>query len=134
MSAAAPLLYDQPINAHYEVLFANFIQRNNERLPAGWKRAVLHLPVDPLRVELSEQDRFMEGLLGLIREKCSTTEPKDTSPQGLWIDTFDGSDVVNKYLRGATLKIYPGESLPRSVWIDVAAIAGAWPGSGFFGR
>ena len=132
MSAATPLPYDQPINAHYEVLLANYIQRNKERPPAEWKRAVLHLPADAPRVEPNEQNGFMEGLLRLIREECSMTDPKDTSPQGLWIDKFDGSDVVNKYLRGATVKIYPGESVPHSVWIDVAAVAGSWPGSGFF--
>jgi hypothetical protein len=50
----------------------------------------------------------------------------------LWIEKFDGSEVVNKYLRGGKLKLYPGESVPQPVWIDVALIAGPWPGSGFF--
>jgi hypothetical protein len=100
--------------------------------PTGWQRAVLHLPPDAARVEPREQDRFMEELLRLIREQCSTTNPKGTSPQGLWIEKFDGSEVVNKYLRGGKLKLYPGESVPQPVWIDVAVIAGPWPGSGFF--
>ena len=131
MSAATPS-YDQPINAHYEMMFANCIQRNNERPPAGWKRSVLRLPANAQRVEPNEQNRFMEDLLALIREKCSTTDPADTSPQGLWIDNFDGSDVVKKYLEGATVKIYAGEPLPESVWLDVAPVAGPWAGSGPF--
>ena len=132
MSAASPLSYDQPINAHYEVMFANYIQRNNERPPAGWKRGVLQLPANAQRVEPNEQNRFMEDLLGLIREKCSTANPEDTSPQGLWIETFDGFDVVKKYLEGATVRIYPGQPLPESAWLDVAPVAGPWAGCGFF--
>jgi hypothetical protein len=126
MSAATPLSYDQPINAHYEVMFANYIQRKNERPPAGWKRGVLHLPANAQRVEPNEQNRFMEDFLALIREKCSTTDPADTTPQGLWIDNFDGSDVVKRYLEGATVP------LPESVWLDVAPVAGPWAGSGPF--
>jgi len=132
MSAAIPLSYDQPISAHYEVIFASYLQRNNERPPVGWKRVVLHLSTNAQRVESSDQNRFMEELLRLIREKCSGTEPKDVNPQGLWIDRFEGSDLVNRYLRGATVKIYPGESSPQSVWIDVAPTAGAFSGGGFF--
>jgi hypothetical protein len=132
MSAATPLSYEQPINAHYEVILTNYIQQNNERPPAGWKRAVLHLPANAQRVVPNEQKSFMEGLLRLIREKCSTAKPEDMSPQGLWIENFEGSDVVNKYLRAGKVKIYPGKSLAESVWIDVAAVAGPWPGSGFF--
>jgi hypothetical protein len=113
-------------------MFANYIQRNNERPPAGWKKAVLHLPANAQRVEPNEQNRFMEDLLALIREKCSTTDRANTSPQGLWIDNFDGSDVVKKYLEGATVKIYAGEPLPKSVWLDVAPVAGPWAGSGPF--
>jgi hypothetical protein len=129
---AAPMPYDQPIKAHYEEILARYLQRKNEMPPIGWQRAVLHLPPDAARVEPREQDRFMEELLRLIREQCSTTNPKETSPQGLWIEKFDGSEVVNKYLRGGKLKLYPGESVPQPVWIDVALIAGPWPGSGFF--
>jgi len=132
MSAAIPLSYDQPISAHYEVIFASYLQRNNERPHLGWKRVVLHLSTNAQRVESSDQNRFMEELLRLIREKCSGTEPKDVSPQGLWIDRFEGSDLVNRYLQGATVKIYPGESSPQSVWIDVAPTAGAFSGGGFF--
>lgn len=113
-------------------MFANHIQRKDERPPEGWKKAVLNLPANAQRVEPNEQNRFMEDLLRLIREKCSTANPADTSPQGLWLSDFDSSDVVNKYLRGATVKIYPGKPLPESVWIDVAPEAGPWAGSGFF--
>lgn len=132
MSAAIPLSYDQPISAHYEVIFANYLQRNNERPPVGWKRVVLHLSPSAQRVELSDQNRFMEELLRLIREKCSVIEPTDVSPQGLWIDRFEGSDLVNRYLQGATVKIYPGNPLAESIWIDVAPDAGPWAGSGPF--
>ena len=124
--------YDQPIKDHYGVIFTQYLRRKNELPPAGWQRAVLYLPPNAERVDPSEQDRFMEELLRLVRERCSTTDPKDTSPQGLWIEKFDGSEVVNKYLRGGKLKLYPGESVPHPVWIDVALIAGPWPGSGFF--
>jgi hypothetical protein len=132
MSAAAPLSYDQPISSHYEVIFANYVQRNNERPPAGWKRAVLQLPANAQRIEPNEQNRFMEELLRLIREKCSMTVPTDVSPQGLWIDKFGGFDLLNRYLQGATVKIYPGGFSAQSVWIDVAPAAGPFNGSGFF--
>jgi len=132
MSAARPLSYEQPIDAHYEGIFVNYLQRNNERPPAGWRRVVLHLPANAQRIESDEQNRFMEELLRMIREQCSITEPKDVSPQGLWIDKFDGSDLMNRYLQGATVKIYPGESSAQSVWIDVAPTAGPFSGGGFF--
>jgi hypothetical protein len=126
------LTYGQSINDHYEVIFAQYIQRKNELPPAGWKRAVLHLPPNAARVDPKEQERFMEEFISLIREQCSMTVPSETNQRGLWIDKFDASEVVNKYLRGATLKLYAGKSAPQPVWIDIAPVAGASPGSGFF--
>ena len=132
MSTATPLAYDQPINAHYEEIFARYLQRKNEQPPAGWQRAVLELPPDAARVDPGEQERFMEELMRLIRERCAATDMKTVNHQGLWIDKFDGSEVVNKYLQGATLKLYPGEPMPESVWIDIAPIGRPWSGRGFF--
>ena len=121
--SAAPLSYEQPIKAHYAEIFARYLQRRSEPPPAGWQRAVLELPPDAPRVEMREQDRFMEELLRLIRERCSTADPKKTSPQGLWIEGFGGSEIVNRHLRGGKLKVYPGRSVPQQMWIDVAPAA-----------
>ena len=44
----------------------------------------------------------MEELTSLIRERCAATDLKRVNHQGLWIDKFDGFEVVNKYLQGAT--------------------------------
>jgi hypothetical protein len=78
--SAAPVSYEQPIKAQYTELFARYLQRRSEPPPAGWQRAVLELPLDATRVDVGEQDSFMEELLTLIRERCSTTDPKKTSP------------------------------------------------------
>jgi hypothetical protein len=131
LMSATPLTYGQSINDHYEVVFTRYIQRKNELPPAGWKKVTLHLPQKAIRVDPREEDRLMEELLRLIREKCSTADPKKTNPQGLRIDKLDGSEVVNKYLQGATLMLYPGKSLPQSAWINVAPVAGPTPGGGF---
>jgi hypothetical protein len=130
MSAATPFPYDQPINAHYGEIFVRHLRQKNEPPPAGWQRAVLELPPNAARVDPKEEEIFMEELLRLIRERCAATDPKDTSPQGSWIE--DGSEVVNKYLRGGKLKLYPGNSMLESVWIDTALDAGPIPPSGFF--
>lgn len=132
MSAATPLPYDQPINAHYGEIFVRYLRQKNEPPPAGWQRAVLELPPNAARVDPNEEERFMEELLRLIHERCAATDPKDTSPQGLWIEEFDGSEVVNKYLRGGKLKLYPGKPMLEAVWIDTAPDAGPIPPSGFF--
>jgi hypothetical protein len=73
----------------------------------------------------------MEELLTLIRKRCSTTDPKKTSPQGFWIEEFDSSEIVNRHLRGAKLKVYPGRSVPQQVWIDVAPAAGPFAAGTF---
>jgi hypothetical protein len=130
--SAAPLSYDQPIKAHYAEIFARYLQRTNEQPPAGWQRVVLELPPDAPRVETREQDRFMEELLKLIRARCSTVDPKKTSPQGLWIEAFGDSEIVGEYLQRARLKIYPGESVPQKVWIDVASAAGPFAAGDIF--
>ena len=130
--SAAPLSYEQPIKAHYADIFYRYLQRTGEPPPAGWQRAVLELPADALRVDASDQDRFMEELLRLMRERCSTVNPKNTSPQGLWIEDFGSSEIVSRYLRGARLKVYPGESVPQSVWIDVAPAAGPFAAGDIF--
>ncbi len=132
MSTATPLSYDQPIEAHYGTIFTRYLRRTNEPPPAGWQKAMLHLPQNAPRVEPREEVKFMEDLLRLIHERCSKTDVKDISPQGLWIDKFDGSEVVNKYLEGATLKLYPGEPMPESVWLDIAPIGKPWSGRGPF--
>jgi len=124
--SAAPVPYEQPINAYYTEVFARCFQRKNDLPPAGWQRAVLELPPDATRVETGEHDKFMEELLKLIREQCSTADPKRTSPQGLWIEKFDSSEVVNRHLRGGRLKVYPGKSVPQQVWIEVASAAGSF--------
>lgn len=129
--STVPVPHEQPINAHYTEIFARYLQRKNELPPAGWQRAVLELPpdatrVDATRVDAREQDRFMEELLRLIRERCFTTDPKKTSLQGFWIEKFDSSEIVNRYLRGGRLKVYPGKSVPQQVWIEVASAAGSF--------
>jgi hypothetical protein len=120
---AAPVPYEQPINAHYTIILVRYLQRTNEPPPAGWQRAVLHLSPDAIRLDAREEDRFMEELLKLIRERCSTANPKETSPAGFWIESFDGSDIVKRHLRGSTLKVYPKKSVPLQVWIEVASSA-----------
>jgi hypothetical protein len=130
--SAAPLSYEQPIKEHYTDIFYRCLQRTCEPPPAGWQRAVLELPPDAPRVEMREQDRFMEELLRLIRERCSTADPKKTSPQGFWIEAFGVSEIVDRYLRGARLKVYPGESVPQKVWIDVAPAAGSFAAGDIF--
>ena len=130
--SAAPLSYEQPIKAHYAEIFDRYLQRTNAQPPAGWQRAVMDLPPNAPRVEIREQDRFMEELLKLIRERCSTADPKETSPQGLWIEAFGGSEIVGRHLRGARLKIYPGESVPQKAWIDVAPAAGPFAAGDIF--
>jgi len=130
--SAAPLCYEQPIKAHYEEIFTRYLQRRYEPPPSGWQRAVLELPPDAPRVEMKEQDRFMEELLRLIRERCSTVDPKKTSPQGFWIEQFDSSEIVNRHLRGGKLKVYAGRSVPQQVWIDVAPAAGPFAAGDIF--
>ena len=130
--SAAPLNYEQPIKAHYSEIFYRYLRRTNEPPPSGWQRAVLELPPDAPRVDAREQDSFMEELLRLIQERCSTTDPKKTSPQGLWIEGFGGSEIVSRYLREARLKVYPGESVPQNVWIDVAPAAGPFAAGDIF--
>jgi hypothetical protein len=130
--SAAPLSYEQPIKAHYEEIFTRYLQRRSEPPPAGWRRAVLELPPDATRVDATERDSFMEELLRLIRERCATTDPKKTSPQGFWIEEFDSSEIVNRHLRGAKLKVYPGGSVPKQVWIDVAPAAGPFAAGDIF--
>jgi hypothetical protein len=130
--SAAPLSYEQPIKAHYAEIFDRHLQRTNAQPPAGWQRAMLELPADAARVDTREQDSFMEEVLRLIRERCSIVDPKKTSPQGLWIEAFGDSEIVGRYLRGARLKIYPGESVPQKVWIDVAPAAGPFAAGDIF--
>ncbi len=130
--SAAPLSYEQPIKAHYAEIFDRYLQRTNAQPPAGWQRAVLELPPDALRVDAGEQDDFMEELLRLILQRCSATDPKKTSPQGFWIDEFDSSEIVNRHLRGAKLKVYPGGSAPQQVWINVAPAAGPFAAGDIF--
>jgi hypothetical protein len=125
--SAAPSPYGQSINDHYDVMIAQHIQQKNEFAPVGWKKAMLHLPQDAIRLENpTEREKLMKALFGLIREKCSATDPKKATAQGLLID-LDGSEVVNKYLRGATLMLYPAPPAPQ-MWIEVAPVAGP----GFF--
>jgi len=130
--SAAPLNYEQPIKAHYAEIFDRYLQRTNAQPPAGWQRAVLELPPDAPRVEVREEDSFMEELLRLIRERCSTTDPKKTSPQGFWIEQFDSSEIVDRHLRGGKLKVYAGRSVPQQVWIDVAPAAGPFAAGDVF--
>jgi hypothetical protein len=132
MSAATPLPFDQPIEAHYGTIFTYYVRRTNRLPPTGWQRALLHLPQNARRVEAGEENRFMEELVRMIHERCSKTDPKDVSPQGLWIEKFDDSEVVSKYLQGATLKMYPGKPMQDSAWLDIAATAGPWSGKGPF--
>jgi hypothetical protein len=130
MSTAAPLSYDQPIDAHYETIFTRHLQRTKEQPPAGWKKVMVHLPQNAPRVDPIEENRFMEDLLRLIREQSSKTNVKDVSRQGLWITNFDGYETVNKYLQGATLKLYVGKPTPDQVWLDIAATGKPWSGKG----
>jgi hypothetical protein len=124
--STAPSLYGQSINNHYDVIVARYTQRKNELPPTGWKKVVLHLPSTAVPIEdTKEQDRFMEELSRLIRERCSTTDPKKTHSQGLIVD-LDGSEIVNKYSRGLKAMLYPGEPV-SSVWIEVAPVAGPRP-------
>jgi len=122
--SATPVTYEQPIDAHYTTIFTRYLQRKKEPPPAGWQRAVLELSPDAIQVDAREEDRFMEELLKLIREQCLTTDPRKTSRQGLWIETFDSSEVVNRHLRGGKLKVYPERSVSQEVWIEVASSAG----------
>lgn len=128
----APLSYEQPIKAHYEEIFTRYLRRTSEPPPVGWQRVVLELPPDATRVDATEQDRFMEELLTLIRERCSATAPAKTSPQGFWIEQFDSSEIVNRYLRGGKLKVYAGSLVPQQMWIDVAPAAGAFAAGEIF--
>jgi hypothetical protein len=130
--SAAPLSYEQPIKAHYTEILTRYLQRTNEPPPAGWRRAVLELPPDAIRVEAREQDTFTEELLRLIRERCSTTDPKTTSPQGFWIEQFDSSEIVNRHLRGGKLKVYAGSPAPQQMWIDVAPAAAPFAAGDIF--
>ncbi|MGA2235638.1 MAG: hypothetical protein ABSG23_09200 [Terriglobales bacterium] len=130
MSTATPLSYDQPIEAHYGTIFTRYLRRTNEPPPTGWQRGVIDLPQNAPRVDPSEENRFMENLLRLIREQCSKTDVKDVSRQGLWITNFEDYEVVNKYLQGSTLKLYVGKPMPDQVWLDIAAIGKPWSGKG----
>ena len=132
MSAATALPYDQPIGDHYGVIFTRHLRRTNEPPPTGWQRGVLQLPQNASRVDPREEVKFMEDFVRMIYEKCSNTDPKNTNHSGFWIRDFDGSETVNKYLRGATLKMYPGDPMPESVWLDIAPTAGPWSGKGPF--
>jgi hypothetical protein len=129
---AAPLNYQQPIKAHYAEIFARYLQQRSEPPPAGWQRAVLELPPDATRVDAREQDTFMGELITLIRDRCSTTDPKKTSPQGFWIEQFDSSEIVNRYLRGGKLKVYAGSPVPEQMWIDVAPAAAPFAAGDIF--
>ena len=132
MSTATPLSYDQPIEAHYGTIFTRHLRRTNEPPPAGWQRGVLHLPQNATRVDAREEVKFMEDLVRMIYEQCSKTDLKDIDPSGFWIKNFEGSEIVNKYLQRATLKMYLGKPMPDSVWLDIAPIAGSWSGKGPF--
>lgn len=130
--SAAKLSYEQPIKPYYVELLSRYLQQSNDRPPMGWRRAVIALPRNATRVEPAEQDRFMQELLTLIRERCAAVDPKDISPQGLWIEEFHRFELVDKHIHGARLKVYPGRSTPREVWIDVDPEAGRFPGAGTF--
>jgi hypothetical protein len=122
--SAAPI-YEQPIDAHYTDVLVRHFQRTKEVPPVGWRRARLELSPDATRVDVKEEDKFLEALLKLIREQCCAIDPTNTSRQGLWIEKFDSSEVVNKHLRGSTLKLFPG-SASQQVWIEVAPVAGTF--------
>ena len=115
--------YGQPIDDHYGVIISRYILGKNELSPTGWKKVMLYLPPNALRVEdPKEQDKFMEELLRLIRKQCSTIDPKNTHSQGLKVD-LTSSEVVNKHLPGLQGMLYPGE--PASpVWIDIVQDSG----------
>jgi hypothetical protein len=133
MSTATPLPFDQPIEAHYGTILTQYLRRTKEPPPTGWQRGVLHLPQNAPRVDdIREQVEFMQELVRLIREECSKTDPKDTDPSGFWIKNFEDAEVVNKYLQGATLKMYPGKPMPDSEWLDIASSGKAWSGKGPF--
>jgi hypothetical protein len=121
--SAAPFTYGQSINDHYDVIVSRFIQQKNELPAIRWKKVMLHLPSNALRIEdPKEQDTFMKELLRLVRRQCSATDPKSTHTQGLIVG-LNGSDVVDKYLPGLKAMLYPGKPL-SAVWIEVAPVAG----------
>ncbi len=124
--SSVPVTYEQPIDAHYTTVLARYFQRTNEPPPEGWQRAVLHLSPDATHIDVREEDEFMEELLRLIREQCSTTDPRKTNLQGLWIKGFDSSKIVNRHLQGSCLKVYSEKSTAQQVWIDVASAAGSF--------
>jgi hypothetical protein len=120
---AAPLTYGQSINNHYEVIVSEYIQQKHELAPTGWKKVMLRLPSNAVRIEdPKEQSRFMEELLRLVRTQCSTTDAKSTHTQGLIVD-LNGSEAVDQYLPGLKAILYPGKP-SSSVWIEAAPVAG----------
>jgi hypothetical protein len=119
-----PATYEQPLDAHYATIFARNLQRTKEPPPAGWQKAVLELSPGAIRVDAGEENKFMEALKRLIRERCSGSDPRKAGPQGLWIRAFDSFEILNRHLRGSRLRVYAGGSVPRLVWVEVACAAG----------
>jgi hypothetical protein len=109
--------FEQATNAGYEdILFRHLA---NSRPPDGWAWAQLTPPVHAIRIDNAEEGRFVAELLELIRQRCSATLAKDTSPQGFWIKDFSSLPVLDKYLSGGVLKIFPGEAAPDQPWIQI---------------
>jgi hypothetical protein len=118
--STARVTYDQPIDAHYDTIITRYLERTNEKPPSGCKMVELELPPDAIRIDTrADENKFMEELLELIRERC-TADLK--AP--LRIDA-NSSEVVNRHLRGCKLKAYPGTWNLSQAWIQVKLNGGA---------
>ena len=89
-----------------------------DRNPLRVRRRVVQASAPDVIRQL-EEGRFVAELLELIRQRCSATLAKDTSPQGFWIKDFSSLPVLDKYLSGGVLKIFPGEAAPDQPWIQI---------------
>lgn len=113
--------YEQPIKAHYQ----SFISAcPMEGPPEGWSWAQLTLPIDERRIDSrTQQEEFVRELIKLIGDRTFATTSERASRQGLWIEDFGSSPVLDTYLRGGVLKIFPGERLSKDrpyEWIQVS--------------
>jgi hypothetical protein len=117
---AMTVTYEQPIHAHYECIISAFLR---EGPPEGWSWAQLTLPIDERRIDTrTQQEEFVRELIKLIRDRTSVTTPERASKQGFWIEDFGSPPVLDAYLRGGILKIFPGERLNKEQpydWIQV---------------
>jgi hypothetical protein len=116
--------YEVSVRPHYEEIIFKHLSREDSRPPEGWSWVQLTLPICPKLIEVSQQDAFMGELLKMIRGRTSTTNPKNITPQGLWIEDFGSSLILDEYLRGGALKIFAGEPVierDAHVWIQVSA-------------